>query len=438
MARYLSGILLIIFLWPLRAGASGFYMTNFGGSGASAVSSGAEATFWNPAGVINGRNVEVLLDYTQFLVNMKYKRNFIYKFDESTQKWITETADNLPEDTLLNFPPLPFVGTVWRINKKIAAGLGIYTPFGSSTRWSDKNGYQKYHSISGSILTVYVSPTFALRVTPWLDAGISISYVRAAIEAEKYQSFADVVGGLPEDSSLDALLKMHTFAGNGWNAAFGFMIHPQPTWKMGISYTFPLELSLKGTIEIQPLGEKALALFSGASAYAEGTLKTTFPQTLRLAAEWNISGVHFLTGAFEYVNWRAFDGFRFHFDRRTSPFVPEEMEEEKAFFDAYTVRIIYRNNNPHWPFFGGAGFESNASSNLTQAADMPDYHKVLLMGGLNKHLPHGFQIQFDLLGAIFIPRTVNTSVLVPPANGDYSGFAVLAHVSLRWSEGGEL
>lgn len=419
----------LLFLFPSLSSGSGFFNTNFGGSSANALSSGPEAIFWNPALLLNGSKIEILGGIAQHILELSYKKNYEYKYID--EMWRLERTDKIPSENLTNFPFLPYLGGTFKINNRMSTGIAIYPAFGSSLEWDDPDGYQRYHLIKGSILTLYVSPAFSFKVLPGIFMGFNVSYVRAAVETEKHQSFADIIGGHPEDPLLDALLKMHPFAGNGWNGGFGLAWLTSPI-EMGLSYTLPLYLKLRGYIELRPLGDKARSLFSDSPAFAEGTLKTTFPQVLKFAIRWKGIEPHILELAFEYVNWAQFNGFHFTFSQRTSPFIPSKMDEEKKFYDAYSIKIIYRNVLFNIPFFFLAGYDTNSSSSLSQASDLPDFNKILSSLGTQFKIPKGFYLSLDLGGYYLIPRTIKNSAVVPPADGKYSGYAIFASINIRW------
>lgn len=428
-------ITLFVILLAGEAFGSGFYVTQIGGTDAAPTEPNATAVFWNPAALGPIEGTSCLLDITTILRTVKY----------------TKPTEGLPgyegkstSASLSNVSPLPFVGVTsdfgldnWHF------GLGSYTPFGSSSKWDDPDGPQRYQSIEGSITTLYLTPAVSYMVRPWLYFGASFSYVRSLFNSKKRIDLTDDLGGVTEDPSMEAELTMDGVAGNQWNTTVGGLIYFEKSWAVGISYSSPLFIENQGVVKVKPIGREAEILLGGTTAEAEAELETTFPQSVKLSAQYFLKDNLRVRGYLEWVDWSQLETIIIKRGKTTSILIPKETISEKNYQDAWGVRL----GSKYWlkedlAFFGGLGFDSNAVPDESQGADISDSNKIAFSLGMSLGLDRvaeflradAFKVTVGLNWVRLLDREIKESQVYPPANGTYKSniFLINSNFDLRF------
>lgn len=412
-----------------KAEGSGFYIKPLNGGEGAPTQGDAGAIFFNPAGMGLIGKPQAMIDFSLITRRIEYSRGITYIYKDDRWKEMTSTEKR--KGNLLNFIPFPFAGFVYPY-KKVRFGVGFYAPFGSSSKW-DANGAQAYQSEEGNITTFFGTVGFAYEVWKNLCVGVGISYVRSMVSSKKLYNLTKVTGGHPEDHYMDAELELDTFAGNSWNLSTGIIYAYNSSIIVGASYTSPLNIENHGVIRISPIGETAKILMSEKTASAEGELKATYPQTFKFSADYYPIQRLRLRGYFEFVNWNQFDGFHFKFHEKTSPFIPEELDEEQRFKDAFTTSI----SSKWWwkenlSFLGGIGFDKNAIKDATVGGDFYDSHKVFFTLGTEWGLGKNFFLSVNTQQVFFIPRDVKSSTRWPSANGRYESWTGFFNINFKW------
>ncbi|UCD85721.1 MAG: outer membrane protein transport protein [Deltaproteobacteria bacterium] len=428
-------VLLISLFLTIFAGeafGSGFYVTQIGGTDAAPTEPNATAVFWNPAALGPIEGTSCLLDITTILRTVKY--------DKPTEG-LPGYEGTTEEAKLFNVSPLPFFGVTsdfgldsWHF------GLGIYAPFGSSTEWDDPDGPQRYQSIEGSITTMYLTPAVSYTARPWLHFGAGFSYVRSLFNSKRRIDLTDDLGGVTEDPAMEAELTMDGIAGNQWNTTVGGLVYFEEEWAIGMSYSSPLFIKNQGVIKVAPIGSEAEILLGGTTAEAEAELETTFPQSIKLSAQYFLRDNLRVRGYLEWVDWSQLETITIKRGKTTNILIPEETISEKYYQDAWGVRL----GSKYWlkdnlAFFGGLGFDSNAVPDESQGADISDSNKIALSVGTSLGLDSvadflmadAFKVTFGFNQVFLFSRDIEESQVYPPANGTYKSSASLINLNIE-------
>ena len=221
----------MLFVEANSAGASGFGVFTQGASGlgqANAVVAhpvGPSSLYFNPALLndIPGRRIEVGTtgihsDRTIDLVSNGT--------EDSEAGW--------------NFPSTFYY--THQVNDRLAAGFGIFFPFGLSTEWDDD--YEgRFLGTSGEVLTMNINPALSWRATEKLSlaAGFSMLYLNATLKSKINQTAAYTIlqsQGAPLPDLTESLPEVtQKFEGDGWGAGYN----------LGILYKFNERLTFGAT-----------------------------------------------------------------------------------------------------------------------------------------------------------------------------------------------
>src|SRR6056297_1599870 len=127
---------------------------------------GPSTLFYNPGGMSflsSKYNVSLGMNPLISNVTFQYKEPSLYE----------NTTDN-PVGT-----PFTFYGT-GKLNEKLSVGLGVYTPFGSSTVWGD-DWRGKYIIQDISLQAIFIQPTVSYKITETLGIGAGFVYARGDV-----------------------------------------------------------------------------------------------------------------------------------------------------------------------------------------------------------------------------------------------------------------
>ena len=301
------------------AAASGFLGARFGADHGNPVNATPFATYYNPAALIGIGGTKLTLDGSIVYRHASYERSS----DALTPGAAGAAGEeyiraNTGKATLNNLLALPFAGVASDFGmKNIAAGFAVYVPFGGLAQW-DKNdsfkgstsapgaydGQARWHSISGIILSIYNTASFAVRIPAAnLSIGVNASFIYTTLDTVRARN-ADATdatntpsGALAEGRSLLSA------RGAQFGAGIGIVYQPMDTLKLGLSYTARPnfgEMRLKGTLKTK------LAAQAGAGEEVKVDVLQTLPDVFRLGVAYNVSKQLELRLDGDFVTWSVF------------------------------------------------------------------------------------------------------------------------------------
>ena len=182
MRRYaLSALCLSFAAVPALLAAQGFGIYEQGtcsmgraGTGVAAPCGDGSAIFFNPAGLAGLKGGHATIGVT--LINV----------DGGFTDDIFQRTNDL-DDPLI---PLPQVYISYAATPKLGVGVGLFAPYGLRTEWplSFDGRFAGYKNV---IRSVYIQPTVAYQVTPWLSLGAGLDIVRGSVELNQHLDLAE-------------------------------------------------------------------------------------------------------------------------------------------------------------------------------------------------------------------------------------------------------
>ncbi|HST57605.1 MAG TPA: outer membrane protein transport protein, partial [Longimicrobium sp.] len=178
----------------------------------------------------------------------------------------------------------------YRFSDRIAAGIGVFAPYGLGLDWpacsvaqinggtcTGDNFEGRFVSYDTKLTNIYIQPTVAVNATPWLSLGVGVDYVSAEIDINQRLDLAEqplplpgvpagttfgTVGVRPGTDFADAHL-------NGTGSGVGFHLGVQARLgnviSVGARYLSEVEIEYDGTGEFQQLNT-GVVLPNGAPA----------------------------------------------------------------------------------------------------------------------------------------------------------------------------
>ena len=144
------------------------------GTGVAAPCADGSAIFFNPAGLAALKGGHATLGVT--LINV----------DGGFTDDILQRTSNLNDPLIV----LPQVYVSYAATPKLGIGVGLFAPYGLQTQWPQTfdGRFAGYKNI---IRSVYIQPTVAYQVAPWLSLGAGLDIVRGSVELNQRLDLAE-------------------------------------------------------------------------------------------------------------------------------------------------------------------------------------------------------------------------------------------------------
>ena len=297
-----------LFMWAggFQVNLQGTKQTGMGHLGTSFYL-GASSTYFNPAmmGMDSGKvNIEIGASF--ITSNVTYQ-------NQSTG--ISEETDN-PLGT-----PFYFYLT-YKINEDLTAGLGIYTPFGSSVDWGeDWTGKNLIQDIS--LRAIYFQPTLSYNINDDLSVGAGLTYVTGAFEINR---------AVPAPIGNNNTTHLE---GEETGIGFNVGLYYQATEKIGVGLTYRSQVD----IELEDGDVDFTVDPSLAASFPDGKFAATLPLPATYTLGISYKATEDLSVAIEVnsVQWSEYKSLDFDFATNTSRL--EDSQNPRNYEDAIIVRV---------------------------------------------------------------------------------------------------
>lgn len=214
---------------------------------------------------------------------------------------------------------------VYGINDKLKAGLGVYTPFGSSVVWGDEwSGRFGLNELS--LTAVFIQPTLSYQVSDKLGVGVGFVYSVGGVNLQRSIPVQNQEGEYGK-AELDG-----SASGFGFNA--GIFFQPSEKFSVGLNYRSQVDMKVEGgdaTFTVAP---------SIRSRFPEGTqfdAELPLPSTLSLGIGYMPTEALTLAVDISRVGWSAYESLRFDYSQPVNG--ADFSENARNYEDAYIYRV---------------------------------------------------------------------------------------------------
>ena len=98
------------------------------------------------------------------------------------------TGETIEQDATTT--PVPFGYLNYRVSDRLAAGFGVFAPYGLGIEWPlEFEG--RYVTYDTSLRNIYLQPTLAYEVAPWLSIGAGVDVILGSIELNQRLDLAE-------------------------------------------------------------------------------------------------------------------------------------------------------------------------------------------------------------------------------------------------------
>jgi long-chain fatty acid transport protein len=186
-------------------------------SSVTAMIDDSSAVYYNPAGIAQGRRVDVLFGDTLLIPRLKF----------------TSAMTANAASTRGVVPPPHFFATAG-LTDDLSIGVGVFSPFGMAVTWpSDWEG--RSLATNSTLVTYYFNPTAAYRIGP-VRLGAGLQIVRATLDLQRKIRFGDQEG-------------FSELGGDSWGfgANVGAQVEAVPRYlSLGVHYRSAVKLDFAG------------------------------------------------------------------------------------------------------------------------------------------------------------------------------------------------
>jgi len=351
------------------------------------------------------------------------------------------------------FGILPFLGLSSRFGlEDWNFGLAVYSPHNATGAFPDctrdasgkpldcSGAPHRFHSMLGTINTIYIAPAVAYTPHPDIHIGVGVQVVRAALTSERslWIGGPKSMVGSSDDWKGEGIMKLDASA---WSASFnlgviwhmGRTLEPGNRWlrglKLGVSFSSMTWFTLKSDMKLHsPLLYNMMLSKSGCTKGDANTheiscpvtIEFTFPLMIRPGFHWQITDEWGLGLEFYWQNYSVYDELRVKFEQPmyliSDSIKLEEVVEPKNSTDCTTISAGVQYA-PRWArgleIRLGFMWDQSPYPDSTYSLLSPDANKMGPSIGLGYAFDFGLEINVGYLPLFYKDRIVRNSMLRP-------------------------
>ena len=273
---------------------------------------------------------------------------------------------------------VPNLYASYKINEKIAVGLGISVPFGLKTEYDD-NWVGRYHSRSFDIKTININPSVAFKLTQGvsLGLGLNVQHIQATYKkATPVPIPHPVTGQIIGVTNGDVKTKVSN-TGVGFNV--GLLFEPSDDTRIGISYRSRIKHKAKGDTDLDftvlnPATGAPMSIHRSSDAAATVSL----PDLAILSGYTRLNDKWELLGDISWTGWSSIP--KLTIENKTLPTASLNLR----FKDSWRVAVGANYQlNDSWKLKGGLAWDqSPVRSTENRPASLPDKDRFWLSFGV--------------------------------------------------------
>lgn len=225
------------------------------------------ALFYNPAGIGRLEGTQVSLGTTLIAPTTTFE-NFV-------------SGNSTDTEAAVFYPPTLYV--THELSSNMAAGLGVFVPFGLSTEWPD-DWEGRYLTTFSEINTLYINPNLVWKSTSGLYVAAGLTFVPSDV------TLRSKVPPLPDsDMEIEA-------DGDGWGYNLAILAPLPARTSLGVSFRSAVKVDYSGDTTLSP---------SGLPDQVQSSL--TFPPILTVGIAHQLTEVFTIEADWNWVGWSTID-----------------------------------------------------------------------------------------------------------------------------------
>ena len=393
--------------------AGGFQINEHGaramglGGAFTAIANDASSIYWNNAGMTQLSGTNFMLGTALIAPSSEFRG-------------VTPAVNKNYMKSDIFFPSHLFI--THSVNESFAVGIGLTTPFGLGTEWSE-GWVGRYLALKTKLTTFWVPVTAAYKILDNLSIGASFVYSFADVTITQNSSQAPFEG--------DAYVELD----GSDNAAFGYtvglMYKPIKELSIGVSFRSEVSYEFEGTATTTG-AEQLMEI--GALPNGDITADLTTPMNIVGGIAVQVVPQLLLSADFQWVGWSSYDTLAVNFVDDPE----DDVASPRLYKDSYIIRFgVQYDVSDQFSLLGGIYYDQMPVEPQYVNPSLPDTDRLGFSIGAEAHLSN----QFSLSGSYLFIRgeqlTVTDSEEIytignSPFNGTYNSSANLLSLSLNY------
>ncbi|WP_257451295.1 OmpP1/FadL family transporter [Archangium lipolyticum] len=363
------------------------------GSVGVASSQDASAIYYNPAGILGVTKLDAQLGDSLILLGLGFTR-------EGGSKQTQNTVS-----------PPPHAYFVYKFDEKVAAGVGVFTPFGANSNWPD-DFVGRFLAKSSKVATYDINPTVAFAPMPWLRFGAGFQAVYGTVDVSRQLNLITTEGTA-------------TLSGNDWGIGFnaGVQADVVPQFlTLGVQYRSQVDMRFKGDADFNTPPEFAPVT----PPDQPFTLDVTMPASLGLGVAIVPLPKLLVSADVNWVQWSTVEQLYFQLQDtpQANPPVPKNWE------DRWNVHVGAEYGlTSSLAVRAGFVYDPTPSPEETLSPDLPDADRMRITVGAG----YSFS-SFRVDAGYQLVLLSDQESTFQPLPGTYSGSAHVVGLTLGYSQ----
>jgi long-chain fatty acid transport protein len=262
------------------------------GGGGAAYPWDVSTIFYNPGGLSRLEGIQAYGSMLGIAPSIKYVETPTGGYSyETRSQWFT--------------PFNVYVGGTIKKGSKIGLGLGVYTPFGSGTKWPD-DWAGRYLSQETALQSIFFQPTVSYRINDLISLGAGFVYAYGSLKLRQ---------AIPVQF-MDGRDGAASLKGNGSGIGFNAGIQIKATDKLnvGVTYRSKVRMNVKsGTADFD-----VPASLTTSFPDTKFSAALPLPEVFSLGLSYQITGDLVVQADLNYVGWKAYDTLSFDYKDNTA------------------------------------------------------------------------------------------------------------------------
>jgi long-chain fatty acid transport protein len=352
----------------------------------------SSAIFYNPAGIAQGKSLDVQIGDTLILPSFQF----------------TSPQGVSTRNSFQAVPPFTAYES-GGITDDFSIGVGVFTPYGLTLAWpTDWPGREQI--TKASFQTFDFNPTVAYRFGP-LRIGAGLQLVRATVDLQKQI----------ETGQGEASTELGAGAwGVGGNVGVQFEAVPRYL-SLAVAYRSAVKFDFDGDAHFSnvPVG------FQSVLRDQRVTTSLVTPDSVQIGVASHPIESLVLDADVMWYGWEKFRSIDITFPNEPTL----NTTEPKNWSNTVNVHVGGEGTiDPSWKVRAGVMYDPSPSPDDTLLPDVPDASRLNLAVGASYYHPCGFHVDLGYQLIFFFKRT-STAVQFP---GDYSGIVNLVGLSVGY------
>ena len=300
------------------------------GTGVAAPCRDGSAMFYNPAGLVGRRGIDLTVGITAI---------------EAFGGFINDTT-GLKTDLANPLIPVPHLFLRYGLNERMAAGIGVFVPYGLGTEWP-LTFEGRFAGYDNDLRSIYIQPTFAYEIASGVRVGAGLDVIRSKVQLTQridlFEQETNVLGlgtivlgqlGIPRNTEV-AEARLESAYATAVAGHVGVQVRLSPRISFGARYLTQATIDYAATVDFTqiptgiilpdgtifgvpgplPLDTVVAGLMADGEPLSTQGATTSLPMPAQLVAGFAVKLRDDLMAMADYqlIRWSVFDTLRLEF-----------------------------------------------------------------------------------------------------------------------------